>query len=181
MQIFACVEDCLGFLKQPDYSSGETTKGPPVNSVAKVIPAEDELARLARGEFEFIDLGCGTGESIGFVAKKFGYQNGVGIDISRRKIAGALENGYRVLLADVTKTPLPKKSVSFTSMMDFLEHLPSLVHAEEVIRASAELSRDFLYIRHPSFEDIDYLKQYGVKLCWTDWHGHTNMMLLSEY
>lgn len=139
------------------------------------------LEELVRGNFEFVDLGCGTGESIGFCERKFKHRPGIGFDISEKKIEGARINGQTAVLADVTQTEFPKGCVSFCTMMDFLEHLFSLEAAITMLERAGRLARDFLFIRHPSFEDIDCLANCGLKLDWTDWKGHRNMMLLDDF
>lgn len=66
-------------------------------------------------------------------------------------------------------------------MMDFLEHLPSLEHATNVLIHAAEAAHDFLFIRHRSLEDVEFLAEHDLKLTWTDWSGHTNMMRISDF
>src|SRR6185369_10144821 len=45
----------------------------------------------------------------------------------------------------------------------------------------AAASRDFLFVRHPSFDDIEYLAQFGLKFGWTDWSSHPNMMTTDDF
>jgi hypothetical protein len=45
----------------------------------------------------------------------------------------------------------------------------------------ARASRDFLFIRHPSFDDMEYLASFGLKFGWTDWESHTNMMKIDDF
>jgi hypothetical protein len=65
--------------------------------------------------------------------------------------------------------------------MDFLEHLPDEPAAVGVMRELGRAARDFVFIRHPSFEDVDYLARFGLKITWTDWQEHPNMMTLADY
>jgi hypothetical protein len=52
--------------------------------------------------FDFVDFGCSAGGSIVWAARKFGGRRGLGVDINPGK-------------------------VRFATMIDFLEHLPTLV------------------------------------------------------
>jgi len=137
--------------------------------------------QLRDGKFSFIDLGCGMGESISYCEKMFQLGKGIGFDIDNEKIKKAQESHRNALLADVTKVAFGKKVVRFCAMMDFLEHLKSLESAKEVILKASGLAQDFLFIRHPSFEDIDYLRDLGMKIDWTHWTGHTNMMKVEDF
>ena len=139
------------------------------------------LKQVRDGVFQFVDLGCGTGESILYCEKKFSVGPGVGFDISQRKIDGARANNNPVALADVTKLDFPENCVSFTSMMDFLEHLYTLSDAIKILEAVGKLSKDFLFIRHPSFEDTEYLAEYGLRVNWSKWTGHRNMMEIQDF
>jgi SAM-dependent methyltransferase len=141
----------------------------------------DFLNQLEDNEIDFIDAGCGTGGSIDFCRKVFGFPNGIGFDMNQKKIAGAQSKGYPVYLQDILKINFPAKCVCFSSMMDFLEHLPGMRSAAEMIKVLGNASRDFLFIRHPNFDDTDYLRKYNLKLTWTDWTGHTNMMKISDF
>lgn len=141
---------------------------------------------LAEDTYEFIDLGCGSGESIGKCVKQFSALGGIGVDISDEKISRARDAGYTAFCADVTKARLPEKSVRFCTMLDFLEHLENQHEAELIIEQAKAIARDFLYIRHPSFENINYLKNLDLKITWTDWSegeyfGHSNMMTLEDF
>lgn len=142
---------------------------------------ETLLAQLRDGKFTFIDLGCGTGEFIRNAEKRYGAGCGVGFDISERKVQQAQAKGVPVALADITKLEFPSHVVRFATMMDFLEHLYTIEDAVKILRAAGHLCRDFIYIRHPSFEDVAYLASLGLKLGWTHWTGHRNMMTLAQF
>jgi SAM-dependent methyltransferase len=66
-------------------------------------------------------------------------------------------------------------------MCDFLEHLPDEAAAGRVLKTFARAARHFLFIRHPSFDDVEYLRDLGLKLGWTDWSSHTNMMRTKDF
>lgn len=141
----------------------------------------EACTRLAAGDFAFIDGGCGTGGSLEFCEAVFGKGRGVGFDSSPAKIEGAKANGYSSYRGNLASIGLPAHSVSFVSFLDVLEHLPDIATTRKILLNMAETARDFIFIRHPSFEDIEYLSEYGLKLGWTDWHGHPNMMTLADY
>jgi hypothetical protein len=139
------------------------------------------LQQLAAGEFDFIDLGAGTGESITKAQKKFQAGPGIGFDLDAAKVTTAQARGIPMLVQDVTKMAHLSKCVSFVTMMDFLEHLYSRQAAKEVLQAAVETARDFLFIRHPNFDNDEYLAQFGLKFAWSDWTGHQNMMTVNEF
>lgn len=139
------------------------------------------LQYLRRGEFDFADLGCGTGESITFCRKRFRARRGIGFEISDTKIKKARAARHAIAHADVTKLDFPDNCVSFCTMLDFLEHLFTEEDACRILSAAGRMARDFLFIRHPSFEDIEYLAGHDLKIDWTDWRGHRNPLLLSDY
>jgi len=62
-----------------------------------------------------------------------------------------------------------------------LEHLRSVAAVEVAVGRACEIASDIVYIRHPSFEDEEYLASLGVKQYWTDWPGtHTAKVRLDE-
>src|SRR4051812_13557296 len=121
---------------------------------------------LASGRYAFVDLGSGVGGSIQHCVRRFDRGAGIGIEVGKADLEAARRAGLDVIEADVrTAAPL-ERSVSFVSMMDFLEHLPDLAASDAVVERFARAARDFLFIRHPSFEDIDYLAGLGLKIVW---------------
>lgn len=139
------------------------------------------IEHLAAGEFDFIDLGCGVGGSTGYCARRFAVGRPLGIEIDAADVAEARSAGYVVAHADVALTSVPDGCVRFVSAMDFLEHLADAETSCEVLERFAGAAREFVFIRHPSFEDIDYLAGLGLKLCWTDWTDHPTMMRIEDY
>ncbi|MBY0400845.1 class I SAM-dependent methyltransferase [Myxococcota bacterium] len=142
---------------------------------------EQACHRLRAGEFAFLDAGCSAGGSIAFCEQVFKKAPGIGIDASEAKVAKARAAGHAAFQADLASVDLPPGCVHFVSLLDFLEHLPDLVVTRTILGNMAKVARDFLYIRHPSFEDVAYLASHGLKLDWTDWHGHRNMMKVSDF
>lgn len=146
----------------------------------KIQNTYSEKYKIDFADYDFLDLGAKKGGSIDYCQKRFGAKQGLGIDLGVETTQYANETGHTVLQEDALKFTAPIK-FRFTSMLDFLEHLPTMEMAQTVIKNYSELSTDFLFIRHPSFEDIDYLKELGLKITWHDWEGHTNLMRLSDY
>lgn len=137
------------------------------------------LRQLKEGEFAFLDMGCGDGGSIAFCQDAFGRGRGMGVEVDAGKVEIARREGLPVIEADISHVDLPVKSVSFCSMMDFLEHVrPAATPA--ILQGAMRVARDFLYIRHPSFDEGEYLESLGLRLSWTHWSGHRNPMTLPQ-
>jgi SAM-dependent methyltransferase len=145
------------------------------------MPRSKVFEELATGSYAFVDAGSGTGGSVRFCQERFGRSPGLGLELIEGDALRARESGLHVIHGDATREEFPENCVSFASMMDFLEHLPDEATAVGVLEKLAGAARDFLFIRHPSFEDIDYLARFGMKITWTDWDGHPNMMTLMDY
>jgi len=135
---------------------------------------------LADGRFAFLDAGCGSGGSLDHCARRFARKPGLGLECDEIQIELARRRGYEVAYCDLRAVELPPRCVQFTAMVDVLEHLPDRADARRLLAAAARASRDFLFIRHPSFDDIEYLARLGLKLTWTDWAEHTNPMRRQE-
>ena len=141
---------------------------------------EKYIEALAAGRYAFIDLGCGSGGSIDHCVRRFRRGKGLGFELDPKEASEAVRDGYDVVEGDVLSVQPPAQSVGFVSAMDFLEHLPNISAADLVLKKFGPAAREFLFIRHPSFEEMEYLHSLGLKLCWTDWTGHPNGMRLNE-
>jgi hypothetical protein len=136
---------------------------------------------LVAGRYALVDAGCGQGHSTDFCERRFGLRPALGIDWHQESIDEARRNGIAAVCADLLAETLPARCVSYCAAVDFLEHLPDEAAAVAVLRNLGVAARDFLYIRHPSFEEMDYLASLGLKVSWTDWSGHTNMMTVADF
>jgi SAM-dependent methyltransferase len=136
---------------------------------------------LSSAQYAFLDIGCGNGGSIDHCQRRFGMGRGLGLDISRSKVEHAVADGFSAICADIRAAELPLGCVRFASMMDVLEHLPTEKDAIEVLEKLRAVARDFMFIRHPSFEQREYLAELGLKATWTDWKRHPNMMKISGF
>lgn len=130
--------------------------------------------------YDFIDLGCSKGGSLHHCMTRFGVERGLGIDLDPKKVKSTEEAGFDAVVADARDLRLNER-VSFVSMLDFCEHLPSLAAVEETIAAAAESAQDFLYIKHPSFEGETRVEAMGLRQYWWDWGGHTAHIRIADY
>jgi hypothetical protein len=145
------------------------------------MPRSKVYEELASGRYAFVDAGSGKGGSVRYCEERFGLSPGLGLELVDEDARKAREDGLTVITCDVMREEFPERCVSFASMMDFLEHLPDEAAAVGVLEKLGGAARDFLYIRHPSFEDVDYLARFGLKITWSDWDEHPNMMTLMDY
>lgn len=139
------------------------------------------LRRINAGEFEALDLGCGSGGSVEFVRKQFGYSRIAGIELDARKVELAREAGVEVLTADATSVPLAKGVVAACFLFHFLEHLRTLADAKAVLSQACRASREFVLIRQPFFGADEQLLEQGVKLAWSTWRTHANRMSTLDF
>lgn len=130
--------------------------------------------------YDFLDLGCSGGGSLAYGKARFGAGRGLGVDLDPAKVAETRAGGHDAILADATRLDL-HNAVSFTLMMDFLEHLPDLATVERVIASAAAATTDFLFISHPSFEGEEYLAELGLRQYWWHWSGHPTHIHMSDY
>lgn len=134
----------------------------------------------AKNKYDFLDLGCKVGNSIGWAHRKYGGR-GLGVDFKPEMIKQARKNGYDAIVGDALKLEFPPNSFRYISMMHFLEHLPNEKAVKQILQNCKKWARDFSFIHHPSFEDIEYLKKLGFKIDWTDWSGHTAMLTIKDF
>ena len=137
------------------------------------MPTEID-AIIREHSVDFVDLGCSKGGSLKWAMDHLGGRRGLGIDKSAKKVALARERGMTAIVADATEIACADGAVSFTTMLHFLEHLPSAGVAAKVIAEACRISRDFVYMRHPWFGSDNELFQHGYKFFWSDWSGHPN-------
>jgi len=132
---------------------------------------------------DLLDFGAGNGRRIRAEAKQFASQHPIGIDRNARKVARAQERGLPVYCADFTELdPRAFPTARVVVFDNVLEHLPSPADVEIAFGRACEIASNVVYIRHPSFEDEDYLASLGVKQYWTDWPGvHTAKVRLDGF
>jgi len=128
---------------------------------------------IVSGEYDFLDLGASKGASLALGTSKLGGTLGVGVDIAPEKVEAARAKGLRCIQGDATCLDLPVNAVRFVIMSHFLEHLPNHEVVRSVIRDSARVASDFLFIQGPFYDANDYLDSLGLKLFSSDWSVHT--------
>lgn len=178
-----------------DVATAHWTRHRWLSHTPLAVDLQPAIAALSAGDFDFIDLGCGNGGSTGHCIRRFAsihatgtepdapgtHLRSLGLELNATDAASARDLGYTVVTADVAETTVPDRCVRFVSAMDFLEHLPDADTSCAVLERFAAAANDFVFIRHPSFEDNAYLATLGLKLCWSDWTEHPTMMRLEDY
>lgn len=139
-----------------------------------------EVARIDWSAYDFIDLGCSNGGSIRHCLQRFSVERGIGVDIDARKVERTRAAGFDAVIADARSLDV-ERAVSFVTMLDFFEHLPDLGTVEEILAAAARSARDFIYIKHPSFEGQEHAEADGLRQYWWNWHGHTAHVRVADY
>ena len=130
-------------------------------------------------DYDFVDLGSGDGASLVNNERIIGGK-GFGIELDKKKVKKAVELDREVYLGSALDLHKIKGKVKFTTCDNFLEHLLSFDDVNSMLDQASRITEDFLYIRHPSFEDIEYLESKGLKTFWSHWHGHTAMLRVED-
>ncbi|MCW5735185.1 MAG: class I SAM-dependent methyltransferase [Enhydrobacter sp.] len=130
--------------------------------------------------YDFMDFGASKGGSLRWASKIFGGK-GIGVDISQKKIDQLRASGGEAFLGDVTKLNLPVGTFRYATMIDFLEHLPNRATGLSALGQAISASRDFVFVKGPNFDDLDYLHGLGLKKYFADWHGHKWHHTVAEF
>lgn len=162
------------------FASGWLTERHTVPLSMNADPQLPTLDSVELDGYDFLDFGSGIGGSLVHCEKEFGASRGLGIDVDPDKVRKAQSLGREVVLGDILSLPA-SVSVRFVSMMDFLEHLPNFKAVEAMLAVARRAACEFIFIRHPSFEDEAYLNSLGLKQYWTDWTGHKAHILISDF
>ena len=147
--------------------------------MTQVRPLDRSLCATA----DLLNLGAGWGKWLLHEARRLGVDHPLGVDLNPSKVARAQEAGLPVYQADFTQLdPQAFPAVKVVVLDNVLEHLPSLAAVEAVFERACAIASHVVYIRHPSFEDEDYLASLGLKQYWTDWPGvHTAHVRLHDF
>jgi len=128
---------------------------------------------MSRDQIEFIDIGGSKGGSFLHVQKKFGYSNGLAVDIDPSKVKQSLKRGVPMICLDASNMKIFSDNASkMVTMIHFLEHLPSLSIVRKILFQACRVAQERVYIRGPMFYD-SYLKSFGLRFNWAHWTGHT--------
>lgn len=155
----------------------------------ELIQSEEELTKgnepyleaVRQGKLDFFDMGCGSGGSIEWLQHAFGMKKGAGIEMRPLRVIEGRKLKRKLIFGNALELDLPEKCVSFTSMMDVLEHLNNIKDTAQLVGSAARLSRDFVFIRHPNFDCINDMKKYGLRAAWTSWTCHRNPIKIKEF
>ena len=130
--------------------------------------------------YDFIDFGSKTGGSILYAQKVFHLNKGLGIDLLKNFPTLAFKNNFVGLKTDILKLP-NIKYFDAVIMSHFLEHIPCRNTSLKMIEKSLTISKKFIYIQQPFFDENMYLFKNDLKLCYADWHGHHNMLTSYDF
>jgi ABC-2 type transport system ATP-binding protein len=130
--------------------------------------ASPHAGEAGAAEVDFVDISRGDGSSVGYCHRRFGGR-GLAVSLSSDIAEGARRLGAEVLLADPLEVEIPDKSVRYVSLMDSIHFFRVPDELEEILTRAARWARDFVFVRMPSFEDVDQLAALGLKWYWTDW------------
>jgi len=154
--------------------------------LANILQSEDDSLKdainpelrtaLMTGQYDFLDVGSSNGSSLKLGVDRLGLTKGIGIDIDPKKVAKARALGHFVVLQDATKVALLPGSVRAVILSHFLEHLDSFQLAARCIRAAVQAATDFVFVRQPYFDASGPLMALDLKMYYSDWRGHRNLM-----
>jgi hypothetical protein len=131
-------------------------------------------------KFDYIDVGCKRGSSTHLCREVLGGSLGLGIDINADHVASYSAAGGVGMAADASNLGLPDNIVNFSVLSHILEHLPNLDSVNKVISESLRVSRKFVYIVGPFFDEDEYLRSLGLKFFWSDWSYHPTHVHTSD-
>lgn len=131
-------------------------------------------------DYDFVDLGGGDGASLVNIERRIGGK-GIAIEIDKKKVEKAQAMDREVRLGSALDLHKVMGKTKYATCDNFLEHLPDNSAVFEMLEQATRVATDFIFIRHPSFEHLDYLASLGVKPYWSHWRGHTSMVTIAEY
>ena len=139
-----------------------------------------KIDRRALSGYDFLDFGSSKGGCIRFAENRLGGIRGLGVDNRRSSVEMTRTMGYDCIEGDITNIELPENAVRFVTLSHVLEHLPDLRAVRRVIESASIVATDFLFIQGPWFDGDAYLESLGLKLFWSDWHGHPCHLTTSQ-
>ena len=110
------------------------------------------VEELATGRYAFIDAGCGSGGSIDLCQRRFGMSPGLGLDFYPPDLEMARAAGYDALFCNVLMDGLvlPENCVTYSSMVDTLERMPTEADAVKLMRKLERATRNFMFDATPT-------------------------------
>lgn len=135
---------------------------------------------MSEYEYVVVDLGCKKGGALDVYRKAgptlYKYPEAsrgqcLGVDVKDQYQPELQKRRYKFQKANVLEDfTFPRAEVYLA--FDFLEHLPSIEAAQQVLHQMLESSNKGVWLRCPSFEDEPRLTDEGLRFTWTRWHGH---------
>ena len=129
--------------------------------------------------YDFVDFGAGTGESLVHYERLSGC-TGAGVELREAKVRLGQEQGRAVFLGSIFDLPDTVRA-RFVTADNVLEHLPTFADVERALAMAKEIASDFFLVRHPAFDDEDYLATFGLRPFWCNWRGHPSHVRLSDF
>ncbi|MCB0336479.1 MAG: hypothetical protein KDD62_09235 [Bdellovibrionales bacterium] len=141
----------------------------------------ETIKRLKTNSYQFIDFGSTGTSSLRFCQEHFAVTPGFMLDSRPDKfeIIGSIPFD-RASWNEFNGMKLPFKCVPFASMLYFLQQLPNLESILVALEHAAWAAQDFIFIRHSSFEDVEYLARLGLRLGWTAKPDQINPFRIEE-
>lgn len=134
---------------------------------------------IADSEFDFIDFGAGIGGSLRHYEIATGAK-GLGVELRPHKVAEAQALGRQVVQGSIFEFP-DRPMARFVTIDNVLEHLPTLDEVELALTMARNIASEFIYIRHPAFDDEPYLESLGVRTYWCNWRAHPSHIRLADF
>lgn len=120
-----------------------------------------------------VDLGCGIGGSIEWAMHRFGGNRYLGFDSDAFDVKEARWHGFNAELADITHNKFIIPECRFITSLHTLEHLKDEDAIFKLLQKCVNSAKEFVFIKVPFFDEMDYLESLGVRLTWTNWITHT--------
>ena len=131
-------------------------------------------------EYDAIDFGCATGNTVRFIQEAFGAKKVLGIDRRGVHRKDAERLGFEFMKADVMDDFLGEDCARFVTMGHFLEHLENLTAVEDALRYALEAATEFVYASNPAWDCVERLRRNGLKFYWQEWADHTAHVTTKE-
>lgn len=108
-----------------------------------------------KGQFSFVDIGCGDGAVLNYLKQQGVVSRAVGIDISPLALESAKRFGIETIQADITDKQFLKEipATDYVILFETLEHIG---HAEEMLKVACENSEKGVFLSFPNTGFLTY-------------------------
>lgn len=151
-----------------------------MNTILEKMKARETIQGYRLADYDFLVVGNKTSDTIDFGKRRFAAKTGIGLDSNRTYAQEDRKKGFAVVEGGSELLSLFPSSFRFSILLRSLPHMASHDQVKVLLTEAARVSQDFLYIRYPSFDYINYLKSLGLRQFWTNWTGHKMMLRLDE-